>query len=214
MKTIPLILAAAVFTLPGIVRGSAGMYDQFVFTSANGGALVFYDTGAVTGNTDFQGASLGTFNRFVDSLALGGQQKSYKNNGTDVLSHTTWWRIGELGGGFSGVTMPFQWNKGDAGAPPNLTNPGDQQWGGDTQGANGNPVEISGNVFTGLLNGTYTLEVYSQITTDGGDGSPLVLYTNNGGANFKATFTLVPEPSRALLLGFGAASLAFRRRRQ
>lgn len=214
MKAIRQLLALSLSVLlPAFCHGAAGMYDQFVFTSINGGALAFYDTGATTANPNFDGASLGTFNRFTDTLAIGGQEKSYKNTGTDVTSHTTFWRITELAGAFTSVAMPFQWNFGDFGAPGNLNNAGDQQWGGDSQGANGNPVEISGNVFTGLLNGTYTLEVYSQITTNGVDSTPLTIFTNNGGANYKASFTLVPEPSRAMLLGFGLCGLLLRRRR-
>lgn len=211
MKTTRILLALAVL-LPAIGHGAAGMYDQLVFTSVNGGALAFYDTAATTANPDFQGTSLGTFNRATDTLAIGGQEKSYKNNSTDVTSHSLWWRITELAGGFTSVAMPFQWNNGDIGAPGNLNNAGDQQWGGDIQGANGSPIEISGNVLSGLLNGAYTLEVYSQITTNNVNEVP-VISTNNGGANFKASFTLVPEPSRAMLLGFGLTGLLFRRRR-
>ncbi len=211
MKTLrTLLVLAALSPLSGF--GAAGMYDQFVFLSTNAGALSFYDAGASTANPNFQGASLGTFNRFVDTLQIGGQQKSFKNNSTNVLSHSVFWRILELGGAFTQVTMPFQWNFGDVGAPGNLNNAGDQQWGGDTQGANGNPIEFSTNIFSGLLNGAYTLEAYTQITTNGVNEAGTV-FNNNGGANYQASFTLIPEPSRAMLLGFGLAGLIFRRRR-
>jgi len=201
MKLTQLLIAfAALF--PAVSYGSAGMFDQFIFTSANGGALAFYDIGAVTGNPDFQGTILGTFDRFTDTLQVGGQGKSFKNSGSDVTSHSLLWRITEQGGAFTSVAMPFQFDIGG----------GDQQWGGDSQGANADPIELSSSVFSGLTNGTYTLEVYSQITTNGVNAAATI-FNNNGGANFTATFTLVPEPSRAMLACLGLVGLITRRRR-
>lgn len=215
MKSLASSIAFAFLLTPALSFGAAGMYDNFVFTSTNGGALAFYDIGAVTVNPDFNTSNLGTFVSGT-TFQVGAQQKSFKNNGTDVSSHSLLYRVWLTSGGASGtftsVSMPFQWNFGDAGAPAGLNSPGDQQWGGDSQGANGNPIEISSNVLSGLANGSYTLEVFSQITTNSVNSAG-TLFNNNGGSNYRATFTLVPEPSRALLLGFGAIGLLVRRRR-
>lgn len=202
MKALRALFVLAALLVPATGFGAVGIFDPFVFTSFNGGGLSFYDIGAATGNPDFQGSTLGTFDRFTDTLQLGGQQKSWKNNGSDVTGHTIFWRILELGGSFASVNMPFQWDLGG----------GDQQWGGDSQGANGNPLELSSNVFSGLLNGTYTLQVYTQISTNGVDAASTV-FNNNGGSNFSASFTLVPEPSKALFGMVGLFGLFLRRRR-
>jgi hypothetical protein len=72
------------------------------------------------------------------------------------------------------------------------------------------------NLLTGLSNGNYTFEVYFQGTTNGLGGAANPIFLNNGGANYKATFTVVPEPSILALLA-GAALLGacfFRRRRR
>jgi hypothetical protein len=207
MKSL-LAVALACFSMTGVSFGAAGIYDSFVFTTTTGAApLTFYDIGAVTGNTDFHGAVLGSFN-VGGTLQIGGQQKSFKNTGTDVTAHNLFWKVS---GAFTGVGMNFQWNFGDVGAPSGLNNAGDQQWGGDVQGGNGSLV-LSGNVLSGLTPGNYTLEVYSEISTNSVDALASIA-NNNAGANYKASFTVVPEPSSVLLGGLGALALLRRRRR-
>lgn len=202
-------LIASFVLVPGISFGAAGIYDSFVFTTTSGSApLTFYDIGAVTANPDFDGANLGTFT-VSDVLQIGGQQKSYKNNGTDVTSHSIFWRVTGVTS-FASVNMPFQWNNGDSGAPSGLNNPGDQQWGGDVQGSNGTLV-LSSNVLAGLAQGNYTLEVYSEITTNGVDAAGTIGNVN-GGNNYQATFSVIPEPGSAALGLLGSLFLLRRRR--
>lgn len=189
----------------GNAFGAAGIFDGFLFTTTTGTTpLTFYDLGATTGNPDFQGSNLGTFTVGASTLQIGGQQRSFKNNSTDVTSHSISWRVysGAPSGSFTAVSMPFQFNIGGG---------GDQQWGGDTQGSNSNPIEISTNVLASLPNGTYTLEVFSQINTNGVNAATSI-FNNVGGANYQATFTVVPEPTSAAL-GLIGSLLIFRRRR-
>jgi uncharacterized protein (TIGR03382 family) len=105
-------------------------------------------------------------------------------------------------GSFTTVNMPFQFNIGGG---------GDQQWGGDSQGANSDPIEISSNVLLGLAPGSYTLDVYSFITTNGVNADSTI-FNNVGGNNYKATFTVIPEPASAALGLLGALALLRRRR--
>lgn len=197
-------------TTAQVAHGAAGIYDSFVFTSTDAATISnFYNLGG-TGNADFDGADLGTFNPLLgDTLFVSGQAKSFKNNGTDVTGHSLFYRIvGDLN--FSSVSLPFQWNPGDSGAPGNLNNFGDQQWGGDIQGAN-NSFVVSGNVLSGLTPGDYQLEVYYEITTNEVD-APLTIAENNSNNNFMASFAVVPEPSTGLLGGLGLMLMLRRRR--
>jgi len=200
MKALRNALAAVLF-LPLTGFGAAGMFDQFLIVST--GSSTYYDIGAVTGNPDFQGSALGTFLN-TDTLQLGGQGKSYKNNSTDVTGMLLSYRLysGAPSGAFQSLNYAFQ---------SNLVTPGDQQWGTDVAGANGSAF-FTPNLLTGLANGTYTLELYSSITTNGVNEASTV-FNNNGGNNYTATFTVIPEPSRVLLIAVGLIGLAFRRRR-
>jgi hypothetical protein len=155
------------------------------------------------------GSGLGTFS-VGDTLQIGGQQKSWKSDGTNVTGHGISCRVysGTPSGSFTTVNLPFQWNTGDSGAPAGLNNFGDQQWGGDIQGAN-NSLVLSTNVLAGLTPGSYTLDVYSFITTEN-PTSPI--FNNVGGNNYKATFTVIPEPASAAL-GLVGGLLLLRRRR-
>ena len=67
-------------------------------------------------------------------------------------------------------------------------NPGDQRWATESG---------STNLLAGLNPGTYVLDVYGFADSTAGQ-----LFESNGGANFGAEFTVVPEPSTwALMFG-------------
>jgi hypothetical protein len=83
-------------------------------------------------------------------------------------------------------------------AGQSVTGFGDQAWGNTT------PINLMG-LTSG--NGNYTLEVFFRATTNEGER-----FSNNGGSNFKANFTVVPEPSSAALGLLGAAFMLRRRR--
>ncbi|MDZ4402136.1 hypothetical protein [Prosthecobacter sp.] len=203
MKSAQLFLFAAL-SLPFSGFAATGLFDQFVII--NTGSQTYYDIGASTGNPDFQGSDLGTFNPGTGStLSLGGQGKSFKNNSSDVTGMQLQYRIwqGTESGAFTPFSYAFQLNIGGG---------GDQQWGSDVAGSNGTAFYTPGNLLSGLANGNYTLEVFSQINTNGvNTGNPE--FNNAGAANFEATFSVVPEPSRAMLGLIGLTGLLFRRRR-
>ncbi len=194
----PKILLCLLLTGP-LAHGAAGMFDQFVFTTTNNGPLTFYDIGTATDSADFAGADLGSFNPNTQIFEIGGQQKTFKNNGTDVtasaLQYRVWLTSGGATGSFITVNMPFQANLGGD----------DQRWGGDVSDT------TSTDILSGLSNGAYTLEVFSQVTTNGNNEATTV-FNNVGGSNYQASFQVVPEPSAALLGAIGTIFLLRRRK--
>lgn len=198
-KHIQATLSLLIALTAGLQAG-AGIFDSFgiVRTTTN----TYYDIGASTANADFQGANLGTFDVTLDNLQLGGQTKTYKNDSSDVSGARIWYRIwsGSESGSFTSLTYAFQIdNVGGV--------PGDQQWGTDT----GSPFYTS-NLLTGLSNGNYTLEVYTEISTNGVNAANPIA-ANNGGSNYEATFSVIPEPSTYALVFGGLAALVLLRRR-
>jgi len=202
------VIAVAIIFAASIAAsyGAAGIFDSFAIV--NTASSSFYDVGASTANPDFQGFDLGEFTAGVDNLQLGGQTKTFKNNGSDVTSAAIFYRVwsGSPSGSFASLNYTFQID--NVGGTP-----GDQQWGTDAAGVFGGPAYYTSNLLTGLSNGAYNLEVYTRITTNGVDAATEI-FNNNGGSNYSATFTVVPEPATwALLAGGLTALVVFRRRR-
>ena len=147
---------------------ATGIFESYAVLNINGGGNTYYDLQASTTNLDFNGLDLGTFTNGQTLVFVGGENKTWKNGGGDVTDGRIHYRVytGTPSGSFSNVS--FNWIQ-------DLGN-GDQKWGA-TSGTT--------NVLSGLPNGVYTLEVYTEADTNLGPR-----YSNNDGANYKATFTV------------------------
>ena len=118
-----------------------------------------------------------------------GKRKTFKNGTGDVSMAQLNYRIYPTGSpseSFTSLDLPFN---------TNLVNPGDQKW---------QSLAASMNLLTGLTDGNYTLEVYVSANTNEGDR-----FLSNGGVNYTATFSVVPEPSALALIAGPAVLGAF-----
>ena len=229
------ILFLATFTKPS--HANVVIVDSYVILNAvSEGASFsgqkFYDVKRDSGTTnpDFNAANLGTFNILSTSVTVdgttytggsllqlkGAEIKTLASNG-DYQNANNFARMfyavtpsNENPTGFTQFDLGF---RGENPAYP------DYKW--DTTGAT---VNLLSTVTTP---GTYRLTVYFESNGswfgDPDGGGPLGLQQNffniaadnNGGANYSATFTVVPEPSTVSLVALGAAGLlALRRRRK
>jgi hypothetical protein len=127
-------------------------------------------------NPFFDGAFLGSFSTVGSTLLLqGAEHNIYKCGGCDLTSTRINYRIyptGSPSGSFNVVNIGY--SSGFA----NGCGGEDQQW---------KNTAVNQNLLTGLAAGNYTVEVYSDASITCGGGTA---YASNGGANFKATFTV------------------------
>ena len=183
-----LALAAA-----GNAHAATGIFESYGIIKINASTSVYYDMQAATANPDFQGANLGIFDTSVGNtlVLVGGEIKTFKNGPSDVTGGRFDYRVFKVGdtpGSFTEFNLNFNSDLGG----------GDQKW--DNTGANA-------NLLSGLGNGSYTVQVFAYSTTNEGNK-----FSNNGGANYSANFSVVPETSSAALGMIGSLLLLRRRR--
>ena len=165
-----LLLFVSLLLFTNIIFADSGIFESYIIL--NNGTNQYYDAQADTGNPDFNGANLGSFTIGSSYLLNGGEIKTYKNSGSDVYGASLYYRIYETGTtapSFVGINLPY-----------------DSELGNDDQKWTNTAAEI--NFLSGLTAGNYTLEIYFQATSSDGDH-----YSNNGGSNYKATFTILQK---------------------
>jgi len=144
--------------------------------------------------------NLGSFDPALGQTLLfkGGSELTFKNSGDNVTGAFLDYRIfsGSPSGSFTEISLPFNENNVNG-------TTGDQRWALES---------LSTNLLTGLAPGTYTLGVFLRQTSFPGSDS----FDNQTGANYGATFTVVPEISPAWMFGAPAiiGALLFSRRRR
>jgi hypothetical protein len=181
-KFIPFVLGFIL--LSGSAFAATGVFGGYIDLSINGTAQ-FYKLENPDDNTTppFGNVNFGLFDPSLGQTFVlkGGEADTFKNGASNVTGAFLNYRIyptGSPSGAFSNLNLPFNSDLGG----------GNQKW---------QTIAATTNLLAGLPNGNYTLEVYVNSTTSG-DGDQ---FLNNGGANYKATFSVVPEPSSLTLLG-------------
>jgi len=213
MKKLLIAAVASIAFSSGAFAG-VGIFGSYIGINANGGGNTWYGAQEWGGNPtpDFQGGNFGSINYVSGgSLVISAYQvQTYKFDAGDITGANLYYRVykqGDTPGSFSSaIVAGFISNSPFTAANGSTANGGgDQNW--------GLGVGSYANLLTGVNStGTWNVEIYFDATSNEG-----TQFSNNGGANYIATFTAVPEPSTYALLAMGAVALggyAMRRRRR
>ena len=183
--------------------GTFGSGVTFVTTSTEGTPIASGDRSSGSAATN-----LGTFGTGVgNTLNLTGAGILTWKSGGDVTGAKFDYRVYTVGnspGLFIEVSLGFGSNSTFTEYGITGAGGGDQFWGdSDTYGGGFTTVDL----LLGRSPGDYEIEWFSYALTSEGDR-----FESNGGNNYKATFTVVPEPAAAALGLLGTALLLRRRR--
>ena len=169
----------------GIFETYVQINDQFYDLDGNVNSI----------NPDLEGANLGDFSCKTGLNLEGGQNKIFKClfGAGDVINGKTYYRIylqGETAPAFTELGLGFGSDDGVSSVNDECVN---QTW--ETSGQNINLLSSL------TQSGTYVLEVYNtaDYTFNTGSGTH---FSNNGGNNFKASFTYTDNPPVAIAAPF------------
>lgn len=169
----------------GATQAATGWYSDYIVVSVDGGADQYFWIGADPSfGTEFNGYDFGT----VTTLEFGADMR-YWSDTQDRGGGAYYWNID--GGAFTEEIWVQSGPDGN-----------------DYQGLLPTTVDVA----AGLTPGTYTVQVYAK-SWDTGDGQG-DSFLSNGGLNYTATFTVVPEPATMALFGLGVIGVIAYRRRQ
>lgn len=195
-KCILLVLVTLVAS--GLAAKAQTIFNGYAYTTSGatpGVSSNWYDLSATSANPSFQGASLGSFNT---NLWLGGQT-GFWSAGQGVQYITLHYSITGQQSASGSASYSFQ----------SFSAPNDQ-WGTDVSGAHATDSSVNLIAAHSLANGNYNIAVW----VEGKPNSSGSIYDSNGGSNYNASFTVVPEPSTFALLGLGALAIGMMMRRK
>jgi hypothetical protein len=208
-----IILATLLLASVHCAQAATGAFGSYIQILTTVNTVYDMQTYGPTNPPNFGGASLGTVVQEGSSTLhiTNASVLTFKNGGGDVTGAQLNWRIykqGNTPGSFNTAGVNFGANSTSTDLGGNVfSGGGDQEWRGLSSGA----IDIDSlfSTYSNASNGTWNLEVFMRAFTNEGDR-----FSNNGGTNYIATFNVVPEPSRIMLVALGALGLIARRRRK
>ena len=198
MKKI-LLVAIALVAFTGLAAKAQTIFNDYAYLSSGatpGVSTTWYNLNGSAQSHAFQGANLGSFNT---NFWLGGQS-GFWSNGSGVNFITLHYSITGTKSASGSVSYSFQ----------NYSAPNDQ-WGTDVNGSHLTDSSINLISTNSLTNGSYSIALWVEGKANNG----VTVWDSNGGSNYNASFSVVPEPSTFALISLSAmgAGVLLRRRK-
>jgi hypothetical protein len=207
-----LVLALLSLAAIGQLNAATGVFGSYIQVMTTGNTVYELQDYGGPNLTDFAGTNFGTIN-YAGGTPLtitNASLLTFKGGGGDVTGAQLFYRIWKQGNtapGFTQANLNFGNNapNTDLGGA-SFGGGGDQEW----RGLSGGSINLLSSIPQNTSSiGNWSFEVYMRATTNEGDR-----FSNNGGGNFIANFSVIPEPSRVLLAGIGLVGMVLRRRRK
>jgi MYXO-CTERM domain-containing protein len=184
------LIASSILLTIGTSYGATGWFGDYIIV-ANGTNYVASGAGSTQLSSGFGNLTQGgTFN------IQGFDIKTFNDNGSSVTHMNFFWTVDN----FTNVHQIQL-------TPETSVSGNDKTW--SLSSATQNLLTNNGVGTLGV--GGYTFQAYWEGYTNGAN-TPGNIFQNNGGSNYPAAFTVVPEPTSAAL-GLIGACLLLRRRR-
>jgi hypothetical protein len=173
------------------LNGGVNVYNQVrTGTTPGAGAETGHDLSPDGFNPQF--LNFGTLTLSNTLVVRGFEYTTYENSGSDVTHGNLFYRVFPTAGGPTGAFTQIS---------DSFNN--DDTW---------TRTDGTVNILSGLPEGDYTIQLYTESYTNAVNSSGNIFGFTAGGGNPTATFSLIPEPSAALLGALGMICLLRRRR--
>lgn len=185
-----LLLAAAVAVgISTAAQAATGFFGNIYIVAGNGTNTYYQASGTPDGFNPQLSSGWGTLNQGATFDIKGFEINTWNDNGSSVTHMNMFWSIDNFVTS-NQLTL----------TPETSTSGNDKLW----QLTTGTQSLLTNNGRGALANGSYTFQAYFEGYTNAVNTAGNI-FESNGGANYSASFSVVPEPSTYALLGLGTA---------
>jgi hypothetical protein len=193
-----LLATAAVVGLSSLAQAATGFFNNIYIVAGNGTNTFYQASGTPDGFNPQLSSGWGTLNQDDAFQIKGFEINTWNNTGSSVTHMNMYWS-----------TDDFITSNQLTLTPETSVSGNNKLWRLTT----GTQSLLTNNDRGVLPNGSYTFKAYFEGYTNGVDTAGNI-FESNGGANYSATFDVVPEPSTYALIALGTAFILWRIRRR